>query len=38
MKRQLTVLSLLKHEESMGFHSRSDVILLHCVFFAQNIF
>ena len=38
MKGQLPILGLLKHEESMGFHSRSDETLLHFVFFAQNIF
>ena len=38
MKGQLTMFGLLKHEESMGFHSRSDETLLHSVFFAQIIF
>ena len=38
MKGQLIIFGLLKHEESMGFHSRSYGTLLHFVFFAQNIF
>ena len=38
MKRQLAIFGLLKHEESMGLHSRSDETLLHFVFFAQTIF
>ena len=38
MEGQLTIFGLLKHEESMGFHSRSNEILLHFVLFAQNIF
>ena len=32
-----TLHGLLKHEESMEFHSRSDETLLHFVFFAQNV-
>ena len=38
MKGQLAIFGLLKHEESMRFHSRSDETILHFVFFAQNIF
>ena len=45
IKRNITLheratdhIGLLKHEESMEFHSRSDETLLHFVFFAQNVF
>ena len=38
MKEQVPKFGLLKNEESMGFHSRSDETLLHFVFFARNIF
>ena len=45
IKRNITLheratdhIGLLKHEESMEFHSRSDEILLHFVFFAPNVF
>ena len=38
IKEQLSILDLLNHEETMGFHSRSNEILIHLVFFSQNIF
>ena len=38
MKKQLSILGLLNHEETIWFHSRSNWTLFHLVFFAQNIF
>ena len=35
---RLSMFGLLNHEESMGFHSRSDKTILHVALFVQNIF